>query len=110
MRDFDKEQLSFVRKGLELHLSKVHRNSMVTNWIKENYDILDVNLLPVIKWANETMDNDAFGMMTMAVLCNLPEDLEDLAVLSSNLSTSNHPDLLTLSLCSFPRQKKVSFD
>ena len=46
----------------------------------------------------------------MALLCRLPDDLEDLKVLADNLDLSNHSDILNVSLGSFPRQEKVSFE
>ena len=85
VKDLPKEKLDGVRVALQFHLGKIHCNDLVPRWIRENYDILDVNLLPVIKYANESMDKAAFGMMTMARLCELPEVMEDLSVLASNL-------------------------
>jgi len=49
-------------------------------------------------------------MMTMALLCRLPDDLEDLSVLASNLHTTNFSNMLHDSLLHFPRQEKVSWD
>ncbi len=98
-----KEELAKVRLELQHHLGKVHRNPLVPRWINENYDILDRNLLPVIEYANDTMSKFAFSMMTMALLCELPDDLDDLAVLADNLDLSNQSDILNVSLGSFPR-------
>jgi len=67
-------------------------------------------VLPVIEYADEYMDKQAFNMMTMARLCELPECLEELSLLAENLSLSTHSDILDVSLCTLPKQKKVSFD
>ncbi len=65
--------------------------------------MLDRNVLPVIEYANETNDTQAFNMMTMALLCRLPEDIEDLSVLAYHLHATKHSNILHDSLGSFPR-------
>jgi len=110
VKDLPKDKLDDIRTSLELHLGKIHPNFLIARWIRENYDILDTNMIPVIRYANESMDPQAFGMMTMARLCELPECIEDLSVLAGNLELSNQSDILNVSLCNFPSQKKVIFD
>ena len=88
----------------------VYSNSLVAKWIYENYDILDRNLLPVIEYANKTMDKQAFNMMTMARLCYMPEEMEDLSVLAEALECSTQSTILDGSLNEFPQQEKVSFE
>lgn len=70
-------------------MGNVHRNNCVPWWICENYDILDRNCLPVIEYANSSMDKQAFNMLTMARLCEMPDDMEDLSVLAEMLDNSN---------------------
>ncbi len=110
VKDVPTERLTKVRFELRHHLNKVHRNPLVSNWLYENYDILDRNLYPVMVHANETLDKATFSMMTMALLCKLPDNLEDLSLVAGNLDSSDQSDIFNLSLCKYPRQDKVSFE
>ena len=64
----------------------------------------------MIDYANNTLDKQAYNMLTMARLITETEDMEDLSVLATNLSLSNYCNVLHDSLSAFPRQEKVSFD
>ena len=57
VKDVPKMKLDKIRLELQHHLLKVHRNRLVAQWIHDNYDNLDRNVLPVIEHANTEMDD-----------------------------------------------------
>ena len=91
-------------------MGKVFRNNEVPKWIFENFDLLDRNLIEVIEHANITMDKGASHIMTMVTLSELPDEMDDLSVLADVLICSQFDNLLDISLDTFPKQKKISFE
>ena len=69
MKNVPQDRLKKIREHLQYYLDKVHRNHLVSQWLHENYDVLDRDIIPVIKHANETMDDQTYNMLTMACLC-----------------------------------------
>ena len=110
VKPLPKERLDKIRLELKQYMDNVHRNSLVPKWFHLNYDILERGLIPVIEYVNETLDKQAYNMLTMARVCEMPDDLADLSLLADNLALSEHSEIINGSLCAFSRQKKVSFD
>ncbi len=57
VKDVPKMKLDKIRLELQHHLNKIHRNRLVSQWIHDNHDILDKNVLPVIEYVNIEMDD-----------------------------------------------------
>ena len=41
----------------------------MSKWLHDNYDVLDRDIIPVIAYVNETLDSQAYNMLTIQCLC-----------------------------------------
>ena len=110
MKEVPKPRHKTILSMLEHCLGTVNQCPIVPSWICHNYEHLDKNCLPVIEYANMSLDKNSGVMLDMARVCKLPDDLDDLMILAFNLTLSDQPNFIKESLGVFPRQEKVAFE